>query len=488
MRKFFLTFSYCLLLYISGQAQDGYGNQWIFGEYIPPQASGTLLNFNGDTLTVKPIRKDMELGPSSTVMCDSAGKLLFYSNGCYIANAKHQPMTNGGGIGVARLSGYCDSGGSPLTQGIIALPKPGSNHLYYLFYLDLGEVHTEPLWQPASLTLYHAVIDMSLENGLGRVVGKNVVVLRDTFSMGQIQATRHANGRDWWVVQAKLFSNCYWTLLLTPNGIDTIFKQCAGLVWERQNAQGQAVFSPDNRQYARGNDMFGVALFNFDARTGLLSNPRSAALDTFPFNGLAFAPNSRFLYAPITSRLWQFDTWEKDLSAGRVLIDTLRTPPNTQRTRFNQARLGPDGKIYIAGTGTFLHLHVINRPNCLGTECDLQQYAIQLAGFNHHTMPNMPHYKRWDSTDTCRLVGTSGPVGQGRAPIRFFPNPAGPYLFSEGLETDDALQWVDLSGRTVKTAAVQSDRLDIADLRPGFYLLRVYRRGACVGVFKVVKE
>lgn len=328
---------------------------------------------------------------------------------------------------------------------------------------------------------------MSLENGLGRVVEKNVVALRDTFSRGHIQATRHTNGRDWWVVQPKSHSNCYWTLLLTPNGIDTVFKQCAGPVWGDLDPEGQTVFSPDNRQYARGNHEFGLALFNFDAHSGLLSNPRATTLDTFTFNGLAFSPNSRFLYAPCTSRIWQFDTWEKDLSLGRVLIDTLKTPRNGPSTRFNQSRLGPDGKIYIAGTTSYLHLHIINRPNCPGLDCDLQQYAIETAVTNDHTMPNMPHYKRWDSTDTCRLVGTSGPLGQWRAPIRFFPNPAGPYLLSEGLEIGDALQWVDLSGRTVKTAAVQSDRLDIADLSPGFYLLRVYRQGACVGVFKVVK-
>lgn len=136
MYKFFLTLSYCLLLYRPAQAQDGYGNQWVFGFFNAPQVSGTLLNFNDDTLIVKPIKKNMELGPSCTVMCDSVGKLLFYSNGCSIANAKHQTMPNGGGIGMGFLAGYCNHN-SPITQGIIALPKPGSGHLYYLFILTL---------------------------------------------------------------------------------------------------------------------------------------------------------------------------------------------------------------------------------------------------------------------------------------------------------------------------------------------------------------
>ena len=81
------------------QAQDGYGNQWIFGQFSSPNPSGALLNFNNDTPLVVPFNKPMELEGSCAIMCDSVGQLLFYSNGCYIANANHQMMLNGGGIG-----------------------------------------------------------------------------------------------------------------------------------------------------------------------------------------------------------------------------------------------------------------------------------------------------------------------------------------------------------------------------------------------------
>jgi hypothetical protein len=73
----------------------------------------------------------MELEGSCAIMCDSIGKLLFYSNDCYTANATHQMMANGDSIGLDLLqTSFCNTGGNPLTQGMIALPKPASDHLY----------------------------------------------------------------------------------------------------------------------------------------------------------------------------------------------------------------------------------------------------------------------------------------------------------------------------------------------------------------------
>lgn len=482
-----------LLLSAHVLAQYGYGNQWIFGRFYDPQPSGTLLDFGGGSLHVTPFNKRMELEASCTVMCDSAGKLLFYSNGCYIANATHQTMENGHDIGRGKLkTSFCNTGGNPMTQGIIALPKPASKHLYYLFYTDIEEPYTPtPFFPLAPVTLYYSVIDMSLQNGLGAVTEKNQIALRDTLALGMMQANRHANGEDWWLIMPKSHSNCYWTLLLTEHGIDTVFKQCIGPIWNDYDNNGQAVFSPNAKKYVRFNYFYGLNLFDFDHRMGLLSNPETIGFgqDTFYFNGAAFSSNSRFIYAPCFKTLWQFDTWASDISESRILIGELNTNVPI-RTRFSQARLAPDGKIYIGGTVTFKHLHVINRPNCLGTDCDLQQYAVPLASNCTFTMPNMPHYKPWSESDSCETVGTALPKGNLKPPsIRFYPNPTQGHLMAEGLEAGDEIEWVDVSGRAVKTAIWQpSARLDVSGIKEGFYLLKVSRNGRRVGVFKVVKE
>lgn len=487
-----LIFSLVVLLPSISKSQDGYGNQWIFGRNST-NISGTILNFNDSPPKTEPINKPMELEGSCAIMCDSVGKLLFYSNGCYIANATHQMMTNGDSIGKKYLeSSFCNTGGNPMTQGMIALPKPGNSNLYYLFYTDIGNPYfMQPFFPLAPITLYYAVIDMKLENGLGAVVEKNKVIVQDTFALSMIQAERHANGKDWWVVIPKSHSNCYWTFLITENGVDTVFKQCIGLDWIKNDPQGQSVFSPNSKKYVRFNFFYGLNIFNFDASTGVLSSPLHIGFgqDTFYYNGAAFSPNSRFIYAPAFNKLWQFDTWASDISASRILIAELNTPSDiSSKTRFNQARLAPDGKIYIAGTVSHNYLHVINRPNCYGIECGLQQYAVKLAAPNSQTMPNMPHFKRWNEGDTCQTVSATTLLDANKNTVRFYPNPAGQDIMAEGLEPGDKIDCFDVSGRIVKSITFSRAGMDIESLSAGFYFLKIRRGILELGTFKIVKH
>lgn len=485
---FFLVF----LLPSASKSQDGYGNQWIFGRNST-SPSGTILDFNGGTLKIEPVNKPMELEGSCAIMCDSVGKLLFYSNGCYIADATHQMMANGDSIGKKYLeSSFCNTGGNPMTQGMIALPKPGSNHLYYLFYTDIGNpYYMQPFFPLAPVTLYYAVIDMKLANGLGAVVEKNKVILQDTFALSMIQAERHANRKDWWVVIPKSHSNCYWTFSLTENGIDTTFKQCIGPVWIKNDPQGQSVFSPSSKKYVRFNFFYGLNVFDFENDSGRFSNPIHAGFgqDTFYYNGAAFSPNSRFIYAPSFNKLWQFDTWASDISASRILIAELNTPSGIpSKTRFNQARLAPDGKIYIAGTVSHTYLHVINRPNCYGLACNLQQYAVKLTAPNSQTMPNMPHYKQWSETDTCQTVGAITVPNANKIAMRFYPNPTEQDIMAEGLEVGDRIDFFDISGRIVKNLTFHHGLLNVEDLKAGFYIIKVQREWSEIGVFRLIKQ
>lgn len=84
----------CFLVVSTIKSQSGYGNQWLFG-YFGNNPSGVVLDFNDNPPIVVPVDKEMEIGSSSTIMCDTMGRLLFYSNGCYIANSTHQMMANG---------------------------------------------------------------------------------------------------------------------------------------------------------------------------------------------------------------------------------------------------------------------------------------------------------------------------------------------------------------------------------------------------------
>jgi len=51
--------------------------------------------------------------------------------------------------------------------------------------------------------LWYSVIDMNLNGGNGSVVQNNVILFNDTLSTSGPQAVKHANGRDWWIIEHK---------------------------------------------------------------------------------------------------------------------------------------------------------------------------------------------------------------------------------------------------------------------------------------------
>lgn len=473
-------------------AQNGYGDQWIFGAF----SNGSIIKFNDDTFDMHPIVKEMKLEASCAVMSDSSGNLLFYSNGCYIANVNHQIMMNGDSIGKGYLeSSFCETGGSPITQGIIALPKPGSNHLYYLFYTDLEAPYEFPsgVYFPlAPLTLFYSLIDMNLDGGLGSVVEKNKIIIQDTLARGMIQAERHANGKDWWIIMPKSHSNCYYTILLTSNGIDTTFLQCVGKNWGDEDPTGQAAFSPNGQKYARFNDYYGLNIFNFDKSSGVLSNPQNILFDqdTFVYSGVSFSPNSRFLYACAYTKLWQFDMLAIDIDSSKILIAELMTPPDiTQKTRFVYSRLAPDGKIYIASAFAHKHLHVIHNPNCYGASCNLEQYAIELTATNTHTMPNLPHYKSWNENDTCSVSDTDIPTEGNNQNVVVYPNPFISIFSMQGLKPRDKIRVFNLTGYVVYEGEVyspESHEIDLSHLPDGIYGYSV-QNGTLIDTGKIIK-
>lgn len=396
------------IIKIDGQSN---GNSWIFGYSSGDQYSGGNINFNLNPPGVIGVDMEMKLEGSNTSMCDSLGNLLFYSNGCFIANRNNEIMLNGDSIGMGKLrTSFCKTGGNPQLQGIISVPSPSSKDLYYLFYTDIDDPYEFPigLYFPLAPThLFYSIIDMKLDNGRGGVTIKNELLVNDTLSRGMITAVRHYNNNNWWIIVPESHSNCYYTILVNENGVDTTFLQCTGTEWNDNDASGQAVFSPNGKEYVRFNRFNGLNAYKFNSSTGILDFYFDIPFhqDSFDWAGVAFSPNSRFLYATATDKVYQFDFLTSDVAMSKTLVGELRTPiKDTALTEFNLIMLGPDGKLYIGGTTPHNYLHVINHPNCLGQLCDLQQYSIELPVYNLYGMPNVPNYKDWDEMEKCDTI------------------------------------------------------------------------------------
>lgn len=429
--KYFLFILIIFCVCYRSNSQGGYGNNWILGyDSEIPNIKGSLLSFSANSIEITGINKSMVLEGSNTSISNYDGILQFYSNGCYINDSDNQKILNSDSIGLGVLStSYCNTGGNPLNQSIIALPIQGDNNIYYLFYPDLESPYRhskENYFALAPLHLYYSVVDMSKNDGKGEVTIKNSLVISDTLARGMIQATSSNTKDCWWIIMPESHSNCYYIIRLSINGIDTILHQCLGEVWGDRDLTGQAVFSPNGKKYVRFNYFYGLNIYDFDDLTGRLSSPINIKIpiDTFYYSGVAISPNSRYIYATTFDKLFQLDLNSSDSLINNTLIAELNTPQDIQfKTRFNHAVLAADGKIYIGGTNTHNYLHVIQSPNCGGQNCDLQQYAVKMPSWNIYGMPNQPTYNDWGSSNVCdSIVGTLS-IKRHEFKTKIFPSP-----------------------------------------------------------------
>ncbi|MFQ5447627.1 MAG: hypothetical protein ACE5FF_11910, partial [Saprospiraceae bacterium] len=343
---------------------------------------------------------------TNTSISNKEGELLFYTNGIVVADATHQVMENGDSLNPGQTAYAWYEYGYIVQQGALILPIPGQDTLYYLFHSHREEGNVQiPL--PHSPFFYYTLINMQGNSGKGTVLEKNVVVISDTLAVGKLTAVKHANGRDWWILVPERDRYSYHRLLLTPDSIVHLGIQPVEPVsGYGTGAAGFVAFSPDGTKYAR-HDIRGfpaghfVRLYDFDRCTGLLSNQIHLPLtDTAGVGGIAFSPDSRYLYVSSQELIYQYDVTTADVEATQTIVaetdgyqDTLPNGELWFPSVFSGAQLGPDGKIYIHSAGGHKHLHVIHHPNEQGLASDIRQHDIILPTWNNRSIPNMPNYR-----------------------------------------------------------------------------------------------
>jgi len=496
-----ITFPLCFPQMILS-AQQKWDAIWLFGYEIPSGDSllyHTKFDFHYDPVKITAtVVGFVNFDGANAGICNEDGELQFVTDKCDVSNWNGWPPMQGG----ENMSNdkydslYCSTGGGIGQQSILALPWPDSADQYILFYYGFGSVPIANDLKP--LKLYWARIDMRLNNGQGAVVEKHNIIVQDTLASGYLQAVRHANGRDWWVLTPEAGSNCYYTIKLNPTGPHMMFKQCAGQPWlMNKDWIGQAVFSPDGATYARMNWHYDLHVFDFDRCSGLLSNERTADFpNDIPYNtgGVAISANSRYVYATTTTRLWHLDLKSPDLDASKILIDTYDGQPFPDYGVFYLSYLAPDNKIYIAGTSSHRHLHVINAPDSAGLACDFAQHGVPIPTFNYTSLPNYPFFRLGAAGVPCDSISGVGVVLQGgRAnEVKIFPNPAADQLHVIGLEGYGVITIADVSGKMVflqKGAWLSNtqETIDISSLAPGFYFVSV-QQNESVQQLKIVKQ
>ncbi|MBN8684681.1 MAG: hypothetical protein J0L99_18665 [Chitinophagales bacterium] len=397
-----------LLNYYSAAAQM-HDNHWIFGyTYAAGNTDGTLLHFEKGypEFRLENVRQDYFY--YAIVCSDSAGNLIFHTDGRQLRNRLHQLMPGGEVINPGKMREEFWDGYPTLTGGM-AIPAPGRENFYYLIHTTLKDGEPITILCPE---LLYTLIDMNANNGLGSVVEANSVI-----ASGELPSPtliKHGNGRDWWLVVGEYLSKTYLIYLIDPTGIHLVQQQAIAPASLTNESYTEA--SPDGKYFIITDSNTGLWIFDFDRCSGHLSNPRVLPYQPPAFftSTLAFSPDSRFLYAGTHLVSYQVDM--QSIDSETIAIDTIAryeygaSPAPPYMTHFFLPETAADGKIYYGTFNNSRAYHVINRPNLPLLAADMAQRGLELPKHNMMTRCYFPNYRlgRWEDAPCDSLAFAPG--------------------------------------------------------------------------------
>lgn len=292
----------------------------------------------------------MDTFEGCATISDKNGDLLFYTDGSSVWNKNHDYMLNSNGL----------LGDTSSTNSAIVVPKIGQPNIYYIFTVG-------------TLTngLNYSEVDMSLDNGLGAVNSVKNILLQPNITE-KLTAVKKKNSNGYWIVCHKTYSNEFVTFDVSSSGVNTIpIISSLGLV--HSNWQGAIKISPDGTKLLSAMEIGGVELFDFDATTGVVSNPIVLDLNASSY-GVEFSPDSKLAYIQNKPNIEQYDL---TLSTSSEIITSKIVVSDSFVSSSAAIQQGPDGKIYVA-KALSPFLHIINNPNEKGINCNFQTNGIYL--------------------------------------------------------------------------------------------------------------
>ncbi len=313
----------------------------------------------------------------TSIMCDTNGNLLFYSNGKHVWNNEHQQM----------IGGYSGSQFQPGTQGALCMPVPNSDSLYYIFTAKSFQV---------SNPMFYYIINMSGNSGLGSVIDKDTL-LSGWDASEQLTCSYKNNKKDYWVITRKYRESKYAAYLVSESGVSSepVLSDAPDRIPIDNNNWGYMKISY-NKKYLvtcfRGNGLSksNVEICKFNNETGDIDFLYSFKLrdiivgnPTILTHNCEFAPSSKFMYLAgergfdSISDIYQFDMQYIEnptlfkLSAIKI-----------GESQGVNIQLASDGKIYcFTKSGWNLtpqnnFVGIIHEPDKYGIDCNYQPNAF----------------------------------------------------------------------------------------------------------------
>lgn len=488
--RHFLTV--CMLVTTTSYAQN-HANVWMLANQFLAYDCG--INFNSGIADTFSVWKNLEFFGTNAGICDTSGQLLMYTNAIKVNNRNHELMLNSEDFNPGQQSIEDSIFGLSASQGVVIVPMPGNPERYYIFHISGEEIENGSQTQP--LNFRYSVVDMGYDSGLGGMdlAMKGIIIVNDTLVWGRITACKHANGSDWWIITHKWNSNLYYKFLLTSTQLIGPIEQEIGSTISKDDIFGQACFSPDGKKFTYMNRNFNFDYMEFDRCTGLFSSPVNVTLpDSILSLGVAFSANSRFIYCTSLTQILQYDTWNADLQASMIIVDTLPINQPGIDDWYATPMLAPDNKIYITTYNSVAALHVIDQPDSLGFACNSIRQGFKLPTYNLFSLPNHPNYDLGSlpDADSCYLIYTNTQSNIEKTNVyKVFPNPSSTWLnIIYQSEEDGLFELFDLYGKRVAATSLfhyfKNRLVNVGDLPVGVYLAVVTQNGEKMWSEKVV--
>lgn len=332
---------------------------WYFGEFAG-------LNFAAGNPTVL-LDGAMQTREGCLTVSDTAGRLLFYSDGTNVWTRRHQRMPNGTGL----------SGDPSSTQSGIVIPWPTRPSEYFIFTVDALE-------NQYGRGLAYSVVNMAANGGLGDVTTRNQPLQGGTAE--KITAVRHANGVDVWLIAHDIGNNDFLVYLITRMGVNPVpSRQGVGPIVQYGDIGYLKASSVGTRLALATSVPPQLNMFRFDRSTGVISS--ATGISSQLAYGVEFSPNGQLLYATSFN---DASIYQYDLSLPDANVATSRVAIGRSGAITNGAlQIAPNGRIYVALEFSGF-ISEIAQPNVRGNGCQYQDRVKDLGGrVSRLGLPNM---------------------------------------------------------------------------------------------------
>jgi hypothetical protein len=320
---------------------------------------------------------------AATVVADSLGQLIFYSDGDTVWDRNHQSA-------ITNLSGTMSESKSQ----ILAFRKPGSLNHYLLFHGTASEDFPGKLMYSELIDTLNTIIPYRLNDSLPLPAGALV-------NGEKLAAVPHCNGTDMWIIYCPMnfqvynpaLDRAFYVNLVTPNGITNATQTSPvpdvytyANTLPPHNPVGQIKFSHNGKKMLTSS-AWGPIIADFNNITGAITNVQVADLTYFNSYSVSFSPDAKSIYYN-SGILGQI----KGVTISPAIGQPVLIYPGSVGAGDNVAmQLGPDSLIYFAHRNRNF-MGCINNPNnpALSMYVFNQVQFAPLPGLSGFTgMPNL---------------------------------------------------------------------------------------------------